>query len=357
MTQRKIGNSWWVDITHGGKRYRKKSPDNTKTGAQAFEATVRRKLAEGAPPEDAEKKKNQTQRFETFAWFWFETHVVVHNKPSSVLKARSTLRNKLVPHFGDLALNQITTLHVEQFKAKAARLGLANKTINNELCVLGKCLRDAKRWLDLESIPEFIALKLPPPDNDFLTEEECTLLLNELSGIWFDIVYVALKTGLRRGELQGLEWRDVNLANKSINVKHGWCRITHQLLSPKGNKTRTIPLSDDVVRILRKRERSSGFVLTNNEQVFTPETLAKELLNACGRAGLRKVTCHVLRHSYASQLVLKGVPIALIQKLLGHTDIKVTMRYAHLSQESLNDVAQFLQKPFVESLTEGTENF
>lgn len=172
----------------------------------------------------------------------------------------------------------------------------------------------------------------------------------KLSGIWFDIVYVALKTGLRRGELQGLRWQDINFENKSLTVRHSWCSVKYALLAPKGNRTRTIPLSHDVVELLRRRKESEGLVFKVNGTVFQPVTLGKQLALACERAGLRKVTLHVLRHSYASHLAMKGVPIAVIQQLLGHTDIKVTMRYAHLSQANLNDVVQHLQHPFVDSL-------
>lgn len=350
MTQRIIGKSWYADFSYHGVRYRERSPENSKKGAQAYEAVLRRRLAEGKPVREEPEEKKKSQTFETFAWSWFETHVQVHNKPSMIAKAKSTLTNKLIPFFGKKALDKITTLHVNEYKARQAKKGLANKTINNELSILGKCLRDAKRWHDLETIPDIVMLKLPPAHYDFLTEDDCRKLLMKLSGIWFDIVYVALKTGLRRGELQGLRWQDINFENKSLTVRHSWCSVKYALLAPKGNRTRTIPLSHDVVELLRRRKESEGLVFKVNGTVFQPVTLGKQLALACERAGLRKVTLHVLRHSYASHLAMKGVPIAVIQQLLGHTDIKVTMRYAHLSQANLNDVVQHLQHPFVDSL-------
>ncbi len=347
MPQRKIGKTWWVDITHNKKRYRKKSPLNSKAGAQAFEATLRKKLAEGAVLEDVERRAEHSQLFETFAWFWFRTHVKVHSKPSTIAKARSVLTHKLIPFFGATQLNKISTLQVEKYKAKIASTGMSNKTINNELSVLNKCLQDAKLWLGLDSVPNVVRLKTRPSSYDFLNEGESSLLLEQLSGVWFEIVYVALKTGLRRGELQGLRWQDVNLEAKTLTVQHSWCSVKYALLSPKGNTTRTIPLADDVVAILRAREQREGIVFSVNGFVFQPVTLGQQLAQACERAGIRKITCHVLRHSYASQLALNGAPIAMIQILLGHTDIKITMRYAHLSQESVNDAVQYMQRPLM----------
>lgn len=350
MTQRIIGKSWHVDISHRGRRFRIRSPENSKKGAQAYEAMLRQRLAEGKPIEEGSEEKKRRQSFEQFAWFWFETHVQVHNKPSMIAKVTYTLTNKLIPFFGKKPLDQIKTIHIEKYKAQQAKKGLANKTINNELSVLGKCLRDAKRWHNLDSIPDVILLKVPPADYDFLTTGECRQLLEELSGIWFEIVYVALKTGLRRGELRGLRWRDINFANKSLTVRHSWCSVKQALLSPKGNRTRMVPLPDDVIELLRRRQQREGFVFEVRGNVFQPGTLGQELASACRRSGLRRVTLHILRHSYASHLAMKGVPIAVIQKLLGHTDIKVTMRYAHLSQASLNDVVEHLQQPIVDSL-------
>ncbi len=350
MSQKKRGDYWYIDFSHRGKRYRRKSPENSKKGAHAYEVTLRKRLADGKEIEEEPERIKQSQTFETFAWFWFETHVLVHNKPSMIAKVKSTLIRKLIPFFGKKPLDKITTLHVEQYKAMQVKRGLANKSINNEIAILGKCLRDAKRWHNLETIPDIVLLKVPPAHYDFLIEDECSKLLPHLSGIWFEIVYVALKTGLRRGELQGLRWQDINFDNKSLTVRHSWCSVKHALLSPKGNKTRTIPLSDDVVTLLSKRRETEGLVFKVHDTAFQPVTLGKHMALACERAGLRKVTPHVLRHSYASQLAMKGVPIVVIQQLLGHTDIKITMRYAHLSQARLNDVVEHLQTPFAESL-------
>ena len=179
MAQRKIGASWWVDITFQGKRYRKRSPANTKVGAQAYEATLRHNLAEGVSLGNKQDEKQQ-QLFKDFANFWFKTHVEVHNKPATIAKANSILKRKLIPAFGNTPLNKLTTLQVEEYKAKAKSLGLVNKTINNELCILSKCLNDAKRWYKLEALPDIVMLKVPPTNYDFITEDESKQLLKHL---------------------------------------------------------------------------------------------------------------------------------------------------------------------------------
>ncbi len=346
MAQRKIRNSWWVDITHNKKRYRKKSPENTKEGARKFEMSLRRKLAEG---EEIEEPVETTQSFREFAELWFATHVEVHNKPSMAKKTRGILDRLLIPTFGANPIGDIATLEVEKYKLERVRSGMSNKTINSELGVLGKCLRDAKKWIGIEKIPEITPLKLAPTHFDFLSKEECDRLLSNLEGIWYDIVYTALKTGLRRGELEALRWQDVQLDKKTVLVRHNRCSVTNELLSPKGNSVRSVPLSDDVVELLKRRQREEGFVFGVDGQMFEGRVLNRKIAVGCNLARLRVVTCHVLRHTFASHLAMKGVPIIVIQKLLGHTDLKVTMRYAHLSQESLYSVTQVMQTPFAPS--------
>jgi integrase len=350
MAQRKIRNSWWVDITYNRKRYRKKSPEDSKTGAQRYEMTLRRELSLGNSIE--EEPKDRSQPFKEFAEFWFKTHVLVHNKPSMAVKTRGILNRLLIPTFGERPLNAITTLEIERYKSKRAGSGVVNKTINSELGILGKCLRDAKRWLGIERIPDIVVLKLPPSQFDFLSKAECNQLLSHLSDIWYDIAYTALKTGLRRGELQALRWRDVQLQNKTLTVQHSRCTVTGELLAPKGNKIRSVPLSDDVFELFLKRFSNSEFVFEIDGDVFNGNRFNRNLQKACAKAGIRPVTCHVLRHSYASHLAMAGVPIIVVQRLLGHTDIKVTMRYAHLSQESVHAAVQVMQKPFAGPLRE-----
>jgi len=346
MPTRRIKNSWWVDITHNNIRYRRKSPQDTKAGAQAFEMTLRRKLAEGVSLTPDPEQKLRKQKFREFAEFWFKTHVMVHNKPSMIYRTRGILDGKLVPFFGNTSIGSISTLQVERYKAKAASTGLSNKTINCELSVLGRCLRDAKRWFNLERIPDIALLKLPPANHDFLREQECDLLLSALDGLWYDIVYTALKTGMRLGELRSLSWNDVQIENKTLTVRRSWCAISKQHLSPKGNSVRTIPLPEDVVQLLARRCGKGPLVFSEEGEVFSSKHLNAQLERACKSVGLRRVTCHVLRHSYASTLAMKGAPIIVIQRLLGHTDIKVTMRYAHISKSSLAEVIELIGNPY-----------
>src|SRR6266545_2229278 len=100
MAVRIIKQSWWVDFRFNHARYRKRSPENSRAGALAYEATLRHKLARGESVEQTPDIASQQQAFEQFAWQWFEEYAVSNNKPSEQRNKRIILRSSLVPFFG-----------------------------------------------------------------------------------------------------------------------------------------------------------------------------------------------------------------------------------------------------------------
>ncbi len=345
MAIRKINKSWWIDFSHNHIRYRKPSPDNSKAGAEAYEAVLRQKLARGETLNLQDKKRDECeQEFKEFAWKWFETYVKTNNKASSISHSMYTLRAHLIPFFGKLPLNKIETLHIEQYKAMKTKKGLASKTVNNHLTVLSSCLHTAQDWVNLEKLPKIKNLKVPPYDTDFLSPEESEKLLEHAQGMWREIILMALKTGQRRGELQGLNWPDINWNNRTLTVQHSWCNRKKGLVTPKSNKKRHIPLTNELHEVLLQKKLSIGFVFPGeNGQRFDDKRLNQEIRNACTKAGIRQISCHTLRHTFASHLVMKGAPLKAIQDLLGHADIQTTMRYAHLTPSSLNAAIDLLE--------------
>jgi hypothetical protein len=151
MAVRKIGTSWWIDFRFDARRYRKRSPENTRQGAQAYESSLRQKLARGELIGGEPQQKDQT--FAEFAVVWFEHYVKPNNKHSEQLAKKYVLATSLVPFFGSMPLSQIRGHDVERYKAQQVEQGFANKTITNRLTVLNKCLLTAYEWLELEGAP------------------------------------------------------------------------------------------------------------------------------------------------------------------------------------------------------------
>lgn len=150
------------------------------------------------------------------------------------------------------------------------------------------------------------------------------------------MVIVALKTGLRFGELVALELKDVDIINHQLTVKQSLYRGV--IGGTKSNRIRFIPLLDDVSDVLQIRANKNGHIFTKDDGKYLSHAMCINWLRqACQRAGLRRIGWHTLRHTFASQLAQRGVSVIIIQSLLGHSDIKTTMRYSHLTTSVTRD--------------------
>ena len=344
MSVRKIKGSYWVDFSINRKRYRKRSPHNSQKGGRDYEAVLRQKLARGESIDADANTTQQEQTFEEFAWKWFETYVMPNNKFLEQRAKKYILQKCLVPFFGKLRLEEITTQHVEQYKALALKKGSARKTVNNQLAVFSKLITTAYDWFNLSGRrPKILWLKCPPPSTDFLSADECTLLLSKADGVIREMILTGLRTGMRQGELAGLQWSCIDWQNQLLTVRYSRCPRTGKLMSPKSNRVRHIPIDPDVYQMLFNRKRDTGYVfLDKGEMPFATHNLIRKIRDVRYAAGLRPLGWHMLRHTFASHLAMKGAPILNVQALLGHSTITMTMRYAHVAPSALRESINLL---------------
>jgi integrase len=343
MAVRKFRHTWWIDFQFNDTRYRKRSPENTRTGALAYEAMLRHKLARGLPIGKLVDEK-QEQTFEEFARQWLVQYVTTNNKPSEQRNRRYIMNSVIIPFFGGKRLKEITARTIEQYKAIKLKEGLSNKTIKNHLTLLNRCLATAYEWLALSGSPPKIRWpKCAPPDMNFLSFDECELLLSAAEGLDYEMILTALRTGMRQGELKGLQWSSINWENRSIAVRHSLDSYTKALLSPKSNRIRHIPMDADVYEVLFWRKKETGYVFSDREgRPFLHNRLNVRLRKVCAKAGLRKIGWHTLRHTFASHLAMRGVPLTAVKELLGHSSITTTMRYSHLAPSTLRSAINLL---------------
>jgi integrase len=342
MAVRLIKKSWWVDFQFDQKRYRRRSPENTRQGARAYELLLHQRLARGEAINGPTPGQNIS--FEEFAWKWFEEYVVPNNRFSEQRIKRYTLKSSLIPFFGKMPVGEIKTYHIEQYKAHKVKDGLANKSIKNHLTVLSKCLTSAYAWFELASKPPEIPWpKCPPPETDYLSPDECEILLSHAGGAIREMILMALRTGMRQGELKGLQWSSIDWGNRVVIVKNSYCDREKTIGPPKNNRIRSIPLDADLYEILYRKRKPTGYVFTNtNGQPFNHSSLTYHCEVLCKRAGLRRITWHTLRHTFASHLAMKGVPLNIVQALLGHSTIVMTMRYAHVAPSTMRAAIELL---------------
>lgn len=173
-----------------------------------------------------------------------------------------------------------------------------------------------------------------PEDNKrtrYLSESEIQLLRDNCRKDVWPIVFTALCTGMRRGEILALEWNNVDLVNDNIT-----------LLKTKSNKKREIPILPELkAMFIQLKTKTDGKVFEISKDAFIgswKRTLAK--------LKIPDFKFHDLRHSYSSYFVMNGGDIQILQKLLGHSSLSLTQRYAHLSPEHIKKGAQIMQGVF-----------
>ena len=336
MTVRRSRDKWIVDIeTKDGERFRRVSPVQTKRGAQEYErellsdsSTLTRSSVAAAPA-----------GFREFAIDWLKSYVVANNKPSEVVSKESTLRVHLIPFFENFRLRDIGPRDVERYKAEKLATGqLSAKTINNHLVVLRKLLVTAEEWEAVDRVPRIRRLSVPPCKFDWLTREESERFLASVEKHypqWRAFFFMALRTGMRRGELFGVFWDDVDLVAETVTVRRSVYRGS--FVSPKNGRERTIPMTPKLTAILKAHQavtRLRGdlvYPAADGKASHHQDHIDRPLHGALKRAGLRRIRFHDLRHSFASQLVSAGRSVKEVQELLGHQSIQMTMRYAHLA--------------------------
>jgi len=343
--------------------------DNTKQRA-LFEERAAILRAEAPPvPVPQEVAKPAIPMMRDFASLYLDA-ARIHNKPAGVKSKTHVLKNHIVPFLGDLPVDGVTYAKIEDFKVHLAnkrvtppaprrrRDGealiarpsrpLDPRTINNVLYILRHLLVTAEKRGLLAHVPKFEWLRAPMRSKfDFLTFEESGKLLSGPMNLWRLMVLVALRTGLRRGELLGLQWEDVDLDRSRIVVSRNF--VLGKIGTPKSGKSREVALGHEVREALRTyrdahggREATGPVFCGPDGKTMSVHVARRGLKRITRAAGLRSVAWHTMRHTFASHLVMRGVPLRVVQELLGHSTILMTMRYAHLAPEATQDAVRLL---------------
>lgn len=342
------GGRWFVDFTfkHSDgrrERVRLESPVNTKAGAEQYERQLRNKLMECGSLEASKTFREFIKEF----WDYYKTQV-----RASTLESRLRyIRDLFLPEFGGLTLEDIDTHAIDAFIAKYSP-NYKSSSMNTILATLRMILHTAQRWGYIQETPKVQSLKIPHEAHlDFLSFEETNKLLEAVPQIGRGVaVWLALKAGLRIGEIRGLTWDNVNLFSSEL-------RVVQQLydnddIGPtKTGHTRTVPIPESLAIVLRRVPRSlkCPFVIQEGGVVPTSGALYGWLQGVLRNLGIERensnIGLHDLRHTYASHLVIQGVPLKAVQELLGHTEIQTTMIYAHLTSQSLRASVSALDAP------------
>jgi integrase len=240
----------------------------------------------------------------------------------------------LTEYFGSLPLTALKTRHVEDFKDNQRARGLESSTINDHLKTLSAVLGYAE---DQEYINERPRIRRFPEvkkaDKRAWSEKDVERLLEKVAEVAphiYGMVVCLAQTGMRKGEVINLQWRDVDLEERVI------CIQPHDDWHPKGRRPRTVPITEALLPFLSRERASDTWVFpspkTKRRYFSWPQRYFDLARKAAGLEG----GPHQLRHFYATHMVLMTRDLFLVSRLLGHAHYTVTERYAHLMDEHLD---------------------
>ncbi len=255
-------------------------------------------------------------------------------KPSTVKGYRWIIAAQILPTFGAMALEDVTSEQVEEW---LAGMGRKASTRTKAVVLLQGIFQRARKVYGLTSNPAS-DIERPPlkrsGDIEVFSPEEVWALARAASSEQDGAIFLtAAFTGLRAGELLALRWRDVDFAGSVVRVRASYAGGA--LTTPKSGKVRSVPLAPEVATALAKlsnRERFTG----DDELVFAAATgsfldgsaLRRRYKAALQRAELRPLRFHDLRHTFGTRMIAKA-DIRRVQEWMGHADIQTTMRYLH----------------------------
>ena len=294
---------------------------------------------------------------------WMEAYMRDSIKQQTYENYEMMIRTKIVPLIGNVQLRYLTPLMVQQVfnelsqkyspatlqKVKSILRMALSKALDNELII-----KDPIRGLKLP--------KLSKPQIEIVSEKDISKLLKAAKGRnIYEAVITGLGTGMRIGEMLALDWVDVDLKNAEIAVYKTLVRVKDenkrevlkvQSMPKTDNGIRTVPLSRenvDLLKALKKKHLVKG--LNDNGIVFCstegtrihPRNFNRDLENVCMKAGIKRISANVTRHTFASTAIARGAEYKTVSEILGHKDVTTTLNnYVHPSKEKKKEVAEIM---------------
>src|SRR5579883_1034929 len=337
-----------------GQRRQRKQVCRTKTEAKKFLETKQRELAQGIVIESSNMTVGELLRD------WLQSHG--HDiRPTTLADYEHRINLRIIPALGTVPLQKLTPAHVQQFIDSKRKAGVGTRTL--QLCHL-HLSQALKRAVSLDLVPRNVAEVVKRPTHRIRdmkawdVDEARTFLSVAHRSTRGPIWLLALATGMRRGELLGLRWQDVDFENNTVRVQQSAVvvRGVTVLAKPKtSHPLRTIPVPSAVMAALRQHKAhqnerrlavgsrwvDTGLVFTSDIGTVIDGNGLKNDFNALvALAGVRRCRIHDLRHAHASLMIADGVHIKALSERLGHRDVATTLNtYTHAFKEQHQEIA------------------
>ena len=321
---------WFIDYYYRGRRVRE-SVGTSKKQAENALSTRKAEILQGRYSWLNEKR---ALRFEALKEE-YENYSKANKR--SWRRDQELLKN-LDRCFHGRLISHITPWLVEKYKQARLETGVKPGTVNRELACLKHMFTMAVRWGRMSEHP-LRQVKLLREDNRMeriLSSEEETKFLAAANEPMQTILLVALNTGMRLGKILTLPWSCVDLD-----------RVLLTVINPKNGKSHKIPMNEVLAGALENRRKADGhgiFVFADPETGKPWGSVKTAFRASLRRAGIPRIRFHDLRHTFATRLAARGVDLLTIKELLGHSNIAMTMRYAHPSQDNMRRAVELLLK-------------
>jgi integrase len=269
--------------------------------------------------------------FDEACVIFYKRHAQYLSRPIAVLRGLNQLKRQInVTYLTDIT-PQVVTQMVDERKRY-----VANATINRELMVLSSIINKCELWgyeTPKIKISRF-KLKEKAENIKYLEDwETAQKIIDKAQEHLKPIIYIALYTGMRKGNILNLKWENIDFKNNTINIK-----VKDK--NKDGGKNLSIPMIDKLKEILLELPRCSDYVFTYKGQRI--KDIKRSWRTALNDANIPYTNFHTLRHTCATWLLKKTGNLKLTQQVLGHADIKTTVKYAHVldteKRNALEDV-------------------
>ena len=312
--------------------------------------------------------------FSTVAEKWRQQHII-GKSPDTARAVEMHLRRRINPVIGRRALKTLTPGDMDTLVADmTGRQGLSGSTVKQTMTTVKAVLKYAVRNGLLTASP-YVDVRMPkssPLEERALTRAETDKILTAIDDTYRNPLLVLLYTGMRRGELQGMSWQDIDFTRNTISISRSFSHTYKRFKPTKGLNTRIVPINDLLAKILEQHRAQSdypGEPLTHYPYDDTPipttglvftgikgdplngDILLREMRAAARAVGIRgKIRLHDLRHTYATWQAQAGIPLQDVQRLLGHTTVQVTERYAKYQVKDFSSILEVLNEGSAEQI-------
>lgn len=317
----KRGNIYWIRYTDLiGKKVFESSGSTKFRDAETLLIKRKNDIKEGKQPEI---KKIANHIFNGLV----AEYVKWAERQKSFKKSKIYLIGQLSEIYGNVPLRRFTSMMLEQFQTDKLNMGRKPATVNRLIATLSHMFTKAVEWdmVEEEILKRIRKVKLLPENNRrlrYLSTEECQRLIDSCDNHLKPIVITALNTGMRKDEILGLKWDNVDL-------KAGFILLTQD--QTKNSERKEIPINQTLRETLEGIASQFKYVFVNPLTGNRYDNVKRSFNTALKKVGIRDFKFHDLRHTFASHLVMAGIDLTTVKELMGHKDFKMTLRYAHLA--------------------------